>query len=157
LATADVSASDPIRGQIVALLASGKYESAFTLAVTTAGSGDNGAAVFCCSRATQCGRGDDTRAVASTLSQPILLCLMQQLGTSLLAPADAKPDVALEVAWLLEIALNLDPTSGQIRAHVPGVVRQLLTGINSRMERDDPRLRDPLRRLLQVVRGMQVG
>jgi hypothetical protein len=148
------------RAQILAMLQARQYESAFTLAVTTTSSGGgsatggdgNGAAVFCCSQAP-----DDARSVSSQLSQPILLCLMQQLGTSLVVPATARPDVSTELAWLLEIAMALDPANSQIRAHVPGVLRQVLTGINARMGRDDPRDREPLRRLLQVVRGMQVG
>jgi hypothetical protein len=159
-ATSSLSAgvSDPTtRAQILAMLQARQYERAFTLAVTTTSSGSVGGegistAIFCCSQAP-----DDARTVLYQLSQPILLCLMQQLGTSLVVPATAKPDVSIELTWLQEIAMALDPGNSQIRAHVPGVVRQLLTGINARMGRDDPRYREPLRRLLQVVRGMQVG
>ena len=138
-----------LRQLISTLLAEGKYEEAFTKAVS-----ENKAemTVFCC-------RSADLQDVLGgnrpALSQPILLCLMQQLGTVLAAD----PDPTLELEWLQEIALSLNPADPSIQRHVPGVLQQVVNHINQRMAMPDlnPALRRPLQRMLQVVRGVQMG
>ena len=90
-----------------------------------------------------------------TLKQMILLCLMQQLATMIAAPHPNR-STQLELEWLQEIALCLNPADPVIVKHVPQVLQLLVSGINTRMAQNDPALRRPLQRLLQVVRGMQM-
>lgn len=145
---ATVDEAQVARKEIAALLHEKSYEAAFTRAVTFS---REDMAAYCCANANvQAVLGGATPA----LSQPILLCLMQQLGTAL---SGTKADIQLELLWLQEVALSLNPSDAHIHPHVPAVLQQLVSGINVRMGRGDPILRRPLQRLLQVVRGMQMG
>lgn len=136
-----------MRSEILAALQIGNYEVAFTKALSASTAE---MAVFCC-------RNSNLENVLGgskpTLSQPILLCLMQQLGAVLVTSTEA--DLATELAWLQEIALTLDPTDENIHRHVPTVLQQLVSSINAKMQQGDPALRRPLQMLLQVIRGMQ--
>jgi len=89
------------------------------------------------------------------LSQPILLCLMHQLGTSVVQATDDQ-NLQTELAWLQEVSLSLNPIDESMRKHLPGVLQQLVAGVNEKMGRTDPQARRPLQRLLQVLRGIQV-
>ena len=132
--------------QIVSLLHQGKFEAAFTN-ILSARSADM--AVFACKNANvRDVLGGDTPA----LSQPILLCLMQQLGAVL--PTASDPDLDIVLVWLQELALTLDPLNGSIQRHVPAVLQQLVASINSKMANASPAYRRPLQMLLQVIRGM---
>lgn len=86
----------------------------------------------------------------------ILLCLMQQLGT-LIGVSSQSKNMQLELEWLQEIALSLNPNDPTIAKHVPNVLQQLVANINGRMGQNDPALRRPLQRLLKVIRGMQMS
>jgi hypothetical protein len=105
-------------------------------------------AIFCCKHA-------DLSAVLggekSALSQPILLCLMQQLGAAIALSSGS--DLEVFVSWLQEIALTLDPANESIVRHVPGVLQQLVGNINAKIQ-SDPSMRRRLQMLLQVIRGM---
>jgi hypothetical protein len=91
------------------------------------------------------------------LSQPILLCLMHQLGTSVVTSPTDESDLNTELAWLQEVSLSINPADDSMRRHLPAVLQQLVTGINNKMARtDQPAMRRPLQRLLQVLRGVQV-
>lgn len=146
-----VVAVEAVRAEILALLKEKKFEQAFTKAVSSS-TADTSMSVYCCAHA------DISEVLGGTspkVSQPILLCLMQQLGTILKSPKNS--NLQLELEWLQEIALSLNPADTNIAGHVPGVLQQLVAGINARMAQNDPALRRPLQRLLQVVRGMQMG
>jgi hypothetical protein len=80
---------------------------------------------------------------------------MQQLGTFLVV-GSPRADLPLVLEWLQEITLTLNPTDPTIKQHVPPVLQHLVAGINVRMAANDPDLRRPLQRVLQVVRGMQM-
>lgn len=139
------------RNEITHLLSKEQYEAAFTKAVS-ASTADM--AVFACSRA------DLSKVLggaAPTLSQPILLCLMQQLGAAL--PTTTSPDhLSTEVSWLQEIALTLNPAEASIQRHVPTVLQQLVGSINAKMAGEgDGQVRRKLQMLLQVLRGIQLG
>jgi hypothetical protein len=142
--------ADPIqlvRSEILDLLKSRNYDAAFTKAVsaTTAE-----IAVFVCKNASvSLVLGGNKPA----LTQPILLCLMQQLGAALVNSSD--DDLKIELMWLQEISLTLDPSDSSISRHVPSVLTQLVTSIESKMQQGDPTLRRPLQMILQVIRGMQ--
>eukprot|EP00525_Craspedostauros_australis_P004997 CAMPEP_0198132822 /NCGR_PEP_ID=MMETSP1442-20131203/59158_1 /TAXON_ID= /ORGANISM="Craspedostauros australis, Strain CCMP3328" /LENGTH=100 /DNA_ID=CAMNT_0043793913 /DNA_START=36 /DNA_END=338 /DNA_ORIENTATION=+ len=86
------------------------------------------------------------------LSPPILLCLMQQLGASL--ATSPKADFTIELNWLQELALAINPADPSIQKHVPGIMQQLIAHVDAKMAQNDPKLRRPLQRLLQMVRGM---
>jgi hypothetical protein len=111
-------------------------------------------AFFCCANA-------DINAVLGgttpELTQMILLCLMQQLGTLIGASQNPNANIQLALEWLQELALTLNPSDATIAKHVPSVLQQLVAGINARMAQNDPALRRPLQRLLQVIRGMQMS
>lgn len=142
------------RNAIAGLLKQGEYEAAFTKAVSASTAE---LTLFCCSRA-------DISQVfggpAPKLSQPILLCVMQQLGAAL--PKTSNPvDIQTELSWLQEIALSLNPRDTSIQRHVPSVLQQVVTSINARIVADgnngNSQLRRPLQMLLQILRGMQMG
>lgn len=136
-----------MRSEILAALQIGNYEVAFTKALSASTAE---MAVFCC-------RNSNLENVLGgnkpALSQPILLCLMQQLGAVLVTSTEA--DLATELAWLQEIALTLDTSDESIQRHVPSVLQQLGSSISAKMQQGDPALRRPLQMLLQVIRGMQ--
>ena len=142
------------------LLQEKKYEEAFSKAVST---GTVDMTVFCCHSANL---QEVLGGSQPVLSQPILLCVMQQLGAVLGMPPQhaAKPDQTsdptLEILeWLQEIALSINPADPTIQRHVPTVLQQVVHHIQQRIEAPDlpPNLRRPLQRMLQVVRGVQMG
>lgn len=135
------------RETILGLLQRRDYEAAFTQALSASAAD---MAVFCCKNANV---SDVLGGSSPALSQPILLCLMQQLGAVLVSSTD--DDLQTILLWLQEIALTLDPTDEGIQRHVPGVLQQLVSSIDTKMAQGDPTLRRPLQMLLQVIRGMQ--
>jgi hypothetical protein len=141
--------NETVKREILAALAAKQYQVAFTKAVS---SSTAELTVFCCSKADV---EDVLGGSTPHLSQPILLCLMQQLGTILMSAQ--RSDLQVELEWLQEIALSLNPADANIQSHVPGVLQQLVAGINMRMAQNNESLRRPLQRLLQVVRGMLMG
>ena len=107
---------------------------------------------FCCVNADI---NDVFGGATPALTQMILICLMQQLATMIVSP-NPNWSTQLELEWLQEIALCLNPADPLIVKHVPPVLQLLVSGINTRMAQNDPALRRPLQRLLQVIRGMQM-
>jgi len=144
--TTDVDQSKVLREEILAFIATDDYESAFTQALSAS---DSSVAVFACQSSNiDTVLGNDT----PKLSQPILLCLMQQLGARL---SHVKNDnLKVELSWLQNIAVVLDPGDESINKHVADVCQQLTQNINSKMAKVDPSLRRPLQMLLQVIRGI---
>jgi len=135
------------REAIVGLLQQCDYEAAFTQALSASAAD---MAVFCCKNANV---SDVLGGNPPALSQPILLCLMQQLGAVLVSSSE--DDLQTILLWLQEIALTLNPMDEGIHRHVPGVLQQLVASIDTKMAQGDPTLRRPLQMLLQVIRGMQ--
>ena len=135
--------------EVVALLGERQYEAAFTKAMSAS---TIEMALFVCRRA-------DMSSVlggqSPSLSQPILLCLMHQLGTSVVAAKDVN-NLQTELEWLTEVSLSIIPNDESMKRHLPGVLQQLITGISEKMARTDQNSRRPLQRLLQVLRGVQV-
>eukprot|EP00986_Skeletonema_menzelii_P001754 scaffold484_cov148-Skeletonema_menzelii.AAC.8 len=136
-----------VRAEIVALCRSNRFEEAFTKAVSAS---DGEVVLFACKNA-------DSSAVfggdSVGISQPILICLMQQLGAILVSTTDAA-DFKILLTWLQEIAVTIDPTDASIQRHVASVVQQLLANINSKMANCDHAFRRPLQTLMQVIRGL---
>ena len=97
-----------IRQEILALCQSRRYEDAFAKAVSAA-NGD--VVVFTCKNADITAVGFDGEV---TLSQTILICLMQQLGAVLVSATDPA-DFKIIVTWLQEIAVTIDPTNESIQ------------------------------------------
>jgi len=147
---APVNQTEAARNEINALLQQNQFQAAFTKAVSTSNAD---MAVYACSRA-------NLNAVlggnAPQLSQTILLCLMQQLGAAL-ATTNAPELLNVELEWLQEIALVLNPADPNIHRHVPQVLQQLVGSVNQKIAQGNPQLRRPLQMLLQVIRGMQMG
>jgi len=133
-----------LRAKIVELIKVNDYEKAFTAALTVSNSA---MALFAC-------KHSDLSAVLEgdtpALTQPIMLCLMQQLGADL----STDEDLSVKLSWLQSIAVTLDPYSENIKRHIKGVVHQLVTNLQSKMKESDPGLRRHLQMLLQVIRGI---
>ncbi|KAL9189486.1 hypothetical protein ACHAXT_009161 [Thalassiosira profunda] len=135
-----------VRPEIAALCRARRYEEAFTQAVSAS---DGAVVLFACQNA-------DATAVfdgEASISQPILICLMQQLGAVLVTSADPE-DVKTILTWLQEIAVTIDPSNPNIQRHVGTVVQQVMANINSKMSNCDPAFRRPLQTLMQVIRGL---
>ncbi|KAL7446663.1 hypothetical protein ACHAXM_011316 [Skeletonema potamos] len=145
--TQQTQTKQDVRAEIVALCHSNRYEEAFTKAVSAS---DGDVVLFACKNA-------DSSAVfggdSVGISQPILICLMQQLGAILVSTTDAA-DFKILLAWLQEIAVTIDPADASIQRHVASVVQQLLANINSKMANCDHAFRRPLQTLMQVIRGL---
>ena len=146
-----VDAQQVLEQEVLALLGQRQYEAAFTKALSAS---TVEMALFVCRHADL---ADVLGGNSPALSQPILLCLMHQLGTSVVtANNDASTNLQTELAWLQEISLSINPADESMRRHLPGVLQQLVTGINNKLSTSDqPAMRRPLQRLLQVLRGMQ--
>jgi len=141
---------EAVRQDVNALLQAKQYQAAFTKAVSTSNAD---MAVYAC------GRADVQQVLGGNspqLSQPILLCLMQLLGAAL-ANTTSPDALAVELEWLQEIALTLNPSDPNIQRHVPTVLHHLVGSVNQKISQGDPQLRRPLHMLLQVIRGMQMG
>ena len=140
---------DQQRSEILSCIKVRNYESAFRRAVSNK---TVDMALFCCHSVEMYDVfGESPPAV----SQPILLCLMQQLGTVL----DTSPDVQFIIDWLQEITVALyPPVDPQINPHLPAVVQNLVTNLMKRMSRtnDDPALRRSLQKLQSLLRGMNL-
>ena len=143
-------AVDPVQmlvREISSLLERREYEQAFTRALSAS---DSDVAIYTCREA-------DIAAVLQgpggpALSQPILLCLMQQLGAVLAATSG--PTLQTVLVWLQDIAVTLNPADPSIVRHAGKVLSQLVENVNGKMAQGDPSLRRPLQMLLQVIRGM---
>lgn len=143
--------TESIKNEIDYMLKQKQYEPAFTKALSASTAE---MAVYCCSKA------DMAFVMGGTppaLSQPIMLCLMQQLGAALVSPNNNEMDLQTELMWLQEIALTLNPSDASIQRHVPAVLQQLVGNINQKSTEGEPHLRRPLQMLSQVLRGMQMG
>lgn len=96
-----------MRDEIKSLCKANRYEEAFTKAVSVS---DGEIVLFACKAA-------DSAAVFNgevALSQPILLCLLQQLG-AVLVVATETDDIKTILNWLQEIAVTIDPTNVNIQ------------------------------------------
>jgi len=95
-----------VRDQIEALCRANRFEEAFTKAVSAS---DGEIVLFAC-------KTTNSAAVFNgevAISQPILLCLLQQLG-AVLASATEADDIKTALNWLQEIAVTIDPSNALI-------------------------------------------
>jgi len=164
-----------VRDEVIMLLRQHKYEEAFTKAVATT---SPQMAVYCCAnsdihkvlQSNNTGLGGTQQgAGAVVLPQAILICLMQQLSAALANVTNTPQELQVEVVWLQEIALCMNPKDVSIAQHVPRIVQQLITTVQNLIQKLDdqtlnpvqnpkPQLgnqfRRPLQMLLHVLRGM---
>jgi len=142
--SSSVDRSEVSRRIIIDLLRANEYEKAFTQALSAS---DSAMALFVC-------KNSDLSTVLEgerpKLSQPIMLCLMQQLGADL----STDEDLSVKLAWLQSMALILDPQNESVAKHIKSVVQQLVTNLQTKMAQSDPALRRHLQMLLQVIRGI---
>lgn len=141
------STSMGIRNEIMALCQAQRYEEMFSKAIAAV---DGDFVLFACKNTDS---AKVFNGVEVILSQPILICLMQQLG-AVLVPATDAGDIKTILNWLQEIAVTIDPTNVNIQPHVERVVHTLLANINNKMSNCDPAFRRPLQTLMQVSRGL---
>jgi protein-tyrosine-phosphatase len=146
--------ADPFAGlrqEMLLFLNAQNYEVAFTKALSS-----NNAELtkFCCRNADLALVLGGSEGGAVLLSQPILLCIVQQLGSTLATSPPHAADVKMELEWMQEIALSLNASDPTIRQHVPQVMSQLDGNIQTKLNQGDPALRRPLQMLLQVLRGI---
>lgn len=139
--------AEVLKAEVKALLQEKKFDAAFTKAVS-ASTADM--AVFCCTHADI---SEVLGAEPVRLTQPILLCLMQQLGTVV---GSSKQNLQVELDWLQDIALSLEPSDKRIQMHIPRVLEQLDAQINARLSRGDTALRRPLQKLHTMIRGIRL-
>lgn len=135
-----------IRDEIKMLCQSHRYEEAFTKIVSAS---DGEFVLYACNHI-------DCAAVFNgevSISQPILICLLQQLG-AVLVSATEPGDIKTVLTWLQEVAVTIDPRDASIERHVTSVVQQLLANINNKMANCDREFRRPLQMLMQVIRGL---
>lgn len=135
---------DQLKRAIVKLFRAGDFEKGFTQALSVSNSA---MALFACQQSdlSMVLEGDVPK-----LSQPIMLCLMQQLGADL----STNEELAVKLAWLQSMALVLNPQDPSIAKHIQGVVQQLVVNLQTKMAESDPALRRHLQMLLQVIRGI---
>lgn len=135
-----------LKGKINDLILAGDYEKAFTTALSAS---NPDIAVWTC-------ENSDLSTVLESetpkLSQPIMLCLMQQLGADF--PPQKDDDLRVKLSWLQSISLSLDPQNESIRKHVVAVCQQLITNLQKKMAEPNVILRREMQMLIQVVRGM---
>lgn len=96
-----------IRDEIAALCQAQRYDEAFTKAVSAS---DGDLVLYACKKA-------DVEAVFNgevSISQPIMICLLQQLG-AVLVPATDAGDIKTILKWLQEIAVTIDPSNINIQ------------------------------------------
>jgi enhancer of mRNA-decapping protein 4 len=143
-ASPPVDRTEASRRTIIDLLRANQYEKAFTQALSAS---DPKMALFVCKNSNLSTVLEGERP---KLSQPIMLCLMQQLGADL----STDEDLSVKLAWLQSMALILDPQNENVAKHIKGVVQQLVTNLQTKMAQCDPALRRHLQMLLQVIRGI---
>jgi hypothetical protein len=93
----------------------------------------------------------DPAVVSTSLSQPVLLCLLQQLGI------DLEVDTPLKLAWLSHCSVALDPRNSLISPHCGGILRQLkerLEGITTLAQRLGGVSAMQHRTLVYVINGL---
>ena len=151
-ASTSVHATSPpkptsVRDEISSLCSTDRFEEAFTKAVSAS---DGGVVLFTCK---SCDIGTVFSPGGVSISQPILICLLQQLGAVLVNTADPD-DMKIVLQWLQEIAVTIDPNAPDIQRHVASVVQQLLANINAKMSSCDVAFRRPLQTLTQIIRGL---
>lgn len=109
--------------------------------------------VFCCKNTDSSivfdHNSDDSKQSKPLLSQPILLCLMQQLACVI--PTADTSDLMEVIAWLQDICVELDPYNENIQNHIDGVLKLLVKNIKMKMAEGDMTFRRPLQMLLQVI------
>ena len=136
-----------VREEISSLCSANRFEEAFTKAVSAS---DGTVVLFTCK---SCDIGTVFSPGGVSISQPILICLLQQLGAVLVNTADPD-DMKVVLQWLQEIAVTIDPNAPDIQRHVASVVQQLLANINAKMSSCDVAFRRPLQTLTQIIRGL---
>ena len=138
-----VDDAEVARQNIRKLLQQGKIPEAFVAALH-AGSEMT---LFCC-------QNSDIKTVLDAdpplLNQGVLLCIMQHLATLL----NGKNMPTVELEWLQELALSFDKTDPAVQQHWPQVVQEVLGYLVQRQQRQEPALKRPLQRLVQIVRGL---
>lgn len=145
--------ADPCH-EILELLKERHFEEAFAKAIS---SNTTQPTLFCCQNADVdevIGMGDQP-----LLSQPILLCLMQTLGKALRATSDLN-DLRLQMKWIQEIAVSLNPVDSSIKPLVPNVKKQVAEDVHHCLQKS-PTMDVKDRRFflctLHMIKGMQLG
>ena len=138
-----------LREEILALISETNYSVAFTKALSASSAE---IAVFCCKHADISSLLDNDNSI---LSQPILLCLMQQLG-SVLAMTQVEADLWMIAEWLQDIAVSIIPTDNSIKNHVSDIMNSVIENIHSKLNNagGDGKSRRKLQMLVQVIRGV---
>ncbi|GMH49171.1 hypothetical protein TrVE_jg11126 [Triparma verrucosa] len=137
---------DEAKKLIFSFASNKEYEKAFMSAL---GASKIELTVYCCSVMTISDIFHS--ATGCAVSQTVLLCLLQQLGSSI---ANSKGNsFKLEIDWLQETALTVDPTNSTISNHLPQVKAQLIRHIKAGAEsiQNDPALISEKRKLMGLL------
>eukprot|EP00612_Vaucheria_litorea_P002539 CAMPEP_0171456534 /NCGR_PEP_ID=MMETSP0945-20130129/2977_1 /TAXON_ID=109269 /ORGANISM="Vaucheria litorea, Strain CCMP2940" /LENGTH=969 /DNA_ID=CAMNT_0011981967 /DNA_START=25 /DNA_END=2935 /DNA_ORIENTATION=+ len=132
--------SQQVKLEVFQLVKKNRFEEALTMAIA---SRNTGLLVSLCKEL-------DFNTISSSLSQPILLSLLQQLGS------DLTTDVHFKLIWLQNCAVNLDTRDSYIRLNSP----EILTTLRNSLEKMIPMMpslggpsSNVLRTLLIVIDG----
>ena len=129
----------------------GNFQDAF---MTALGASNIGVTEFCCENVEleEVFHGEE----GCVVTQTVLVCLMQQLGSSIAAGGKGGKGIFdMEAEWLQEIVLCIDPSDKDIGSHVKGVKAQLIKLISSTVEGlAAGKEKRKLNGLLQMVRGL---
>ncbi len=135
-----------LKGKIRELLAAKDYSKAFTTALTASNAD---LAVWAC-------KFSDLSIVLESetpkLTQPIMLCLMQQLGCDFSKQKDE--DLPVKLSWLQSLSLTLDPCDESIKKHIMDVCQNLIKNLQAKMAEPNVIYRREMQMLTQVVRGI---
>ncbi len=140
-----------IKSEVEKLMSKSEFESAFMTALSAS---KVEIALFACGLAQleRVFHGDS----GCLVSQTVLVCLMQQLGSSLVTVG--KTSFALECEWLKEVLLCIDPNDQTIGKHVDAVKMQLAKYISKateNLEKNNGPVRE--KRNLQMLAQMTKG
>ena len=126
----------------------GKYESAFMAALQAS---NVALSLYCCSIAdiATIFHGDDGTC---KVSQTVLLCLLQQVGSALVIPG--KEEFGLEISWLNECSLTIDAEDESIKGHLGAVKAQLLRHVKAAMAEVQKKNKVVEKRKLQGLIGI---
>jgi len=135
-----------LKESILALAQNKEFEKGF---MTALGASKIELTVYCCSVMTIADIFHS--ATGCAVSQTVLLCLLQQLGSSIANSNGAS--FKLEIDWLQETALTVDPTNATIKNHLPQVKAQLIRHIKTGVEKiqSDPALISEKRKLMGLL------
>lgn len=141
------SAEELLKEEILSLLSETNYSLAFAKALSVR---DPKIAFYVCEHAKLSSILDDD----NDITQPILLCLMQQLSAGMSMNGN-EMDLRMMAEWLQDIAVSIDPRDPAIKNHIGEMMTDNLENISSCIPRiEDGKIKRKVQMVLQIIRGL---